>query len=96
MAGDQDVEFDAEKSERNRRLRGFSFRHAARVFESDHVEWLDDRLDYGEQRYIVLGRIEGRHHIVVYVWRGGRRRIISARRANAREIKRYERETKSD
>mgnify|MGYP006435531697 FL=1 len=65
--------------------RGIDFDYAARIFDNEYIEWQDERYDYGEPRFIVLGKIDNQIHTVVYTWRGGRRRIISARKANQRE-----------
>ena len=51
--------------------------------------WLDDREDYGEDRYVALGGIGNYLYYVVYVDRGNIRRIISLRRATRQEVKRY-------
>ncbi len=58
---------------------------AAGIFEASTVEWDDTRRDYGERRIIALGQVRGRCLVVVYTWRGGVRRIISARKANKGE-----------
>jgi uncharacterized protein len=50
----------------------------------------DDRFDYGEPRYQAFGMIEGRGHMIVYTVRDDAVRLISFRRANEREMKRYE------
>ena len=49
----------------------------------------DTRRNYGETRRIGIGYIGLRLYVVVYVDRDGERRIISLRKANAREAKRY-------
>lgn len=51
--------------------------------------WLDTRKEYGEIRIIALALIKTRLFYVVFTDRGGHRRIISLRKANAREVKRY-------
>jgi uncharacterized DUF497 family protein len=51
--------------------------------------WNDDRADYGEIRMIGLAYIGRRLHCVVYNDRADGRRIISLRKANKREEKRY-------
>ena len=43
----------------------------------------------GEPRWIATGYIGGRLHVAVYAMRGTRRRIVSLRKANAREVRRY-------
>ena len=55
--------------------------------------WEDTRKDYGERRYCVLGCIEDRLHSVVFTPREGKPRVISLRKANKREVKRYEKAT---
>ena len=55
----------------------------------------DTRKDYGERRYRALGLIGGRLHAVVYTPRAGLLHIISLRKANRREEKRYATQTKS-
>ncbi len=50
----------------------------------------DRRRDYGEDRFQVIGTINERTYVVVYTMRGMATRIISARKANTREIRNYE------
>lgn len=78
-------EWNESKSRKNLQERGFDFAFAARSFEQDFLEQADLRHEYGEQRMIALGEIEGEVFVVVYTWRGTSRRIISARRASRRE-----------
>ena len=54
------------------------------------VRYPSPRLE--EIRWMAIGFIEGRLHCVIYTDREERRRIISLRKANARERRRYERE----
>jgi hypothetical protein len=53
-----------------------------------HIE-VDDRRDYGEERLTLYGRVAGRLFVVTYTMRAGVHRIISARKANSREMSRY-------
>ena len=80
-----EYEYDVDKSHKNMEIRGFDFEFAARIFDGTYVEWADTRRNYGEPRFIVLGPIDDEAFVVVYTWRDGRRRIISARRASRRE-----------
>jgi uncharacterized DUF497 family protein len=81
-------EFDPAKNERNIKERGISF---ALSVEFDWTTALVLRSDRaGEARYMTMGEIEGRLHVLVYTKRGQALRIISLRRANNREVKRYE------
>jgi len=84
-------EYDDDKSERTLRDRQIDFEFAARVFDGDFIEYEDRRRDYGERRLVVIGPIDGRLFAVIYTWRNGRRRIISARRASRRERRVYHR-----
>lgn len=46
---------------------------------------MDDREDYGEERFILIGMAEGMLLFVVYTERGDRTRLISARQATRHE-----------
>ena len=86
-----DFEWDEQKSEACFRTRGFDFAYAARAFfDSGRLVSPDTRHSYGEERYQLLGRIEHRLFVVIYTTRGKVIRIISARKANQREVSRYE------
>ena len=88
----EEVEFDPVKSEENLRLRGLPFDAAILLFEGPFVEEQDTREDYGETRFVATGPIEAfgdRIFVVVYTWRDAVRRIISFRKANDREIRKY-------
>jgi len=50
---------------------------------------VDNRLPYGEERFCALGLIGTRLYCLVYTLRNPVKRIISLRKANAREVKRY-------
>ena len=56
----------------------------------------DDRKDYGELREIGYAVIESRLYCVVFTQRGDIFRVISLRKANNREIDRYEEATQID
>ena len=49
----------------------------------------DTRRDYGEQRFRAISFIGSRLHVMVYTAHGDSVRIISLRKANAREVKSY-------
>ena len=69
------------------RAHGVSFELAKTVFSDPFgVERLDDREDYGEERFVLIGMAEGNVVLfVAYTEREGRMRIISARRATQNE-----------
>jgi uncharacterized protein len=56
------------------------------------LERVDARRDYGDTRVIAIGQVDGRLMVVVYTWRETARRIISARKANPREKRRFKAE----
>jgi uncharacterized DUF497 family protein len=80
--------WDAEKSERNFEKHGLSFEDAEKVFSGPCVTFVDDRFDYEETRLITLGILEG--WVIVHTSREESTRIISMRKANAREQKIYQ------
>jgi uncharacterized DUF497 family protein len=83
-------EWDEAKSEQCLRDRGFSFAFVISAFADPnrYVE-ADERWEYGEIRHRLYGRINERLFVVVYTMRGRIVRIISARKANARERRVY-------
>jgi uncharacterized protein len=81
-------EFDPAKNERNIQERDISFVLSAEFDWTTALVLRSDRA--GEARYMAIGDIEGRLHVLVYTKRGQTLRIISLRRANKREVKRYE------
>ena len=84
-------EWDEDKSNACFRTRGFDFAYAAFAFaDPDRIVRQDHRFSYAENRYELIGRIEGRLYVLIYTPRDDAIRIISARKANSREAKRYE------
>ena len=81
---------DPKKEDRNIAERGLSLEPAEQLDWTTALIWEDKRKDYGERRYCVLGFIEGRLHSVVFTPRDGKPRMISLRKANKREVNRYE------
>ena len=85
-----DISFDSAKSEKNLLARGISFELAAE-FEWHSALLVEDlRRDYGERRFQALGLIGNRLHMMVFTPRANKAHVISLRKANKREIKRYE------
>jgi len=70
------------------------FELATTVFRDPFaIEWIDDREEYGEERFVMLGMAEGQVLLyVAYTERANRIRIISARRATQIEQDYYFRE----
>ena len=89
-------EWDEDKAAVNLAKHGVSFLTAAEIFTSETVEKIDDREDYGELRFVTLGRVDLDVYRVVYTWRGDMLiRIISAQKASRHEREIYYRQTQS-
>ena len=84
------VEWNKSKAEDNYAKHGISFELAKAVFEDSFaIGFLDDRQDYGEERFVLLGRAQGSLLYVAYTERMDAVRIISARRATKNEQETY-------
>jgi len=90
-----DISFDPAKNARNIAIHGISLERAADFDWHAAVNWQDTRRDYGERRYVGLGGIDSRVYVVVYTPREGKMHIISLRKANRREVRRYEEQAES-
>ena len=83
------ISFDPAKNARNIAERGLSFEHVR------HLDWVravvleDTRRNYGERRFRVFGYIGERLYALVFTPRGDAVHVISFRKANVREVKRY-------
>jgi len=87
------MEFDwhPAKCARNIVERGIDFADVLVAFvDPDRRVVEDTRKDYGETRYNMLAKVEGRVFHLTYTERGEVTWIISARKANTREQRRYE------
>jgi uncharacterized DUF497 family protein len=90
-------EWDEIKSDACFGNRGFDFAYAAQAFfDPNRLIRADLRHSYGEERFQLLGEIDSRIFVVVYTPRTQATRIISARKANVREVKHYENGTYED
>ena len=84
-------EWDEIKRQENIRKHGFDFRDAWKVFNFPMLVALDDRKDYGEDRWIGIGMLNTRVVVIVYTERGNDIiRIISMMKALTHERIRYE------
>jgi uncharacterized protein len=83
------ITFDPAKSARNIRERNLSFERVKHFdFEGAMIE-IDDREDYGELRICAFGFLDGRLHSLVFTERGEDLHVISLRKANRTEMRRY-------
>lgn len=81
--------FDPTKDKLNRAKHGVSLALAEVLFAGPHVSVADDRFEYDEIREVAFGFINDRLFVCVYADRDTERRVISLRKANRREVKRY-------
>ena len=87
------IEFDLDKSSKNERERSLPF-HRAADFDWETANYAEDiRQAYSERRFVAIGYLEERLHVLCFTPIVGGVRIISFRKANLREVKRYEQET---
>ncbi len=87
--GETLVEWDDKKNQINLRKHGIRFETAALVFaDEERIEYYDKLHSLEEDRYVVLGCVQGILY-VVYTMRGEAARLISARLATPTERKIY-------
>jgi uncharacterized protein len=90
---DDRFEWDDTKAAANFAKHRIDFFTASRVFDDPgRIDEPDDTADYGEDRYRVVGLIEGRLVTVFYTERGSRIRLISARKPSRKESYDYSRQ----
>lgn len=83
------VDFHSIKNERNIRERQLSFERVAEVDFNTALVFPDTRKAYGETRYIALCYLDHRLHVLCFTETEKGIRVISFRKANAREANRY-------
>ena len=89
------LSWDEAKRRATLQERGLDFADAAALFEGFSFTIEDTRKDYGERRYSSSGYVGGRLCFVIWTPRGDARHIISLRKANEREQKRFKIQTES-
>jgi uncharacterized DUF497 family protein len=82
-------EWDSGKAVANLAKHGVAFFAVATFDWSTALVIEDDRMDYGEARFIAVGFIGNRLYVLCFTYRGLNIRVISLRKANARERKLY-------
>lgn len=90
-----DISFDPEKSARNEAERGLPFSMVEDFIWDTALVATDERFDYGEDRWIAVGYVSTRLFVLVFTETKDGIRVISFRKANAREAKRYAQATQS-
>lgn len=82
--------WDDAKAQSNLAKHGLAFADAMDFDWSTAFVEADQRYAYGEHRYRAYGPLYGRIVVLVFTMRSGACRIISLRKANSREVRRYE------
>jgi uncharacterized protein len=85
------VTYDPKKREKVLAERGLDFDDAPLIFGGVSYQEVDDRRNYGEVRFLTVGFLRGRLMMLVWTPRSDARHIISMRKCNEREQKRYAR-----
>lgn len=94
---DDEFEWDDAKAAANLAKHKVSFEAASDAFSDIFaVEYEDDRIDYGEDRIVLLGMVGNRLLAVIYTLRCEAIRIISAREAEPHERRHYHEENSQD
>jgi uncharacterized DUF497 family protein len=89
------IEFDAAKNEGNVAARGLSFEMVAKFEFATALIDQDIRKAYPEPRYVALGFLGERLHVLCFTPVLDGIRVISFRKANVREVRAYDEQTRS-
>jgi uncharacterized DUF497 family protein len=84
-----EIEFDPAKDATNQATHGLSLADAERMNLGEATVSPDTRFAYGENRYRAWGLIDGVLHVMAFTLRNERVRVISLRKANSMENRRY-------
>lgn len=82
-------EWDEEKRQEIINKRDIDILYAALIFENEVLIQIDDRQDYGEERFAALGHVEGEYFTLIYTMRGDKTRIITAWKAGTNGEEEY-------
>jgi len=86
-----EFEWDEQKNQANIKKHGMNFADAHKVFEYPMLVNLDDRQDYGEDRWTGVGLMDMRVVVIVFTEPDENTiRVVSFRKATSSERKRYE------
>ena len=84
-----EYQWDEAKRLTNLRKHGIDFADVPAVFDGDILTAEDERLDYGEQRFVTFGLLQGRVIAIIHTEQKDCIRIISARKATKYEQRTY-------
>ena len=89
MVQDGAYEWDPRKAISNLEKHGVAFEDVVGFHWDEALVIPDRRQEYGEPRFLAYGLIGSRLHALVFTPRSGRIRVISLRKANSREVRRW-------
>jgi uncharacterized DUF497 family protein len=84
-----EFEFDPRKSESNKKKHGIDFNEAQALWDDPGVIEIPVRTS-DESRFLVIGRISGKHWSGIITYRKGKIKVISVRRSRKEEVDIYE------
>lgn len=89
--------WDRRKNEINIEKHGMDFADAHKIFESPMMVGLDERKEYGEERWIGIGLLDNTRVVVIVFTESEEDtiRVISLRKATTDERKKYEQDYKN-
>ncbi len=83
--------FDPAKDAANQQKHKLPLTFGDRIFEDDlHLVVPTIRVEDGEERFKVIGMVDGKLYTGVFTWRNDLPRFISVRRSNRNEEKSYQ------
>jgi uncharacterized DUF497 family protein len=83
------ITFDPQKAAWTLAERKLRFEDARTVFEGIYYTFEDTRQEYGERRFVSVGRLDGRMVVIGWTPRGKDRHVFTMRKANDREQNKY-------
>lgn len=84
-----EFEFDSGKNDSNKKKHGIDFYEAQAIWDDPDIIEIPVKIS-DEPRFLVIGKISGKHWSGVITYRSGRIRIISVRRSRKEEVDIYE------
>jgi len=83
-------EWDEGKRQQNLHKHGIDFVDAIQLWSHFHIEIPSEQKLHGEERFLAIGKIDGRLVTVIFTRRGATRRLISARYSRRNEKENYQ------
>ena len=84
-----DFEYDVRKSAANREKHGIGFDYAQELWDDPELLEIPAKTE-DEPRWLVIGKLAGKHWSAVITYRNGITRLISVRRSRTEEVALYE------